>query len=126
MIKFKILISFGIKMFQYFRGENVSIASYYIQPVHFFYNSLNIESISFFSHQKSHHLLGYHATGINSSRIIFLSYLHFSNLICQAENLIRIIVSGSSSSKLLSRLTFLRSILRIHHYKKIQHYRNLH
>ena len=43
----------------------------------------------------------------------YLSSLRFSSLICQAKILIRIIVSGSSSSKLLSRLILLRSISRI-------------
>ena len=62
---------------------------------------------------QSHHPLGCHATGINSSLIFFSSSLHFSNLICQVKSLIRIIVSGSTPSKLLSRLILLKSILRI-------------
>ena len=50
---------------------------------------MNIGSITFFSssdtHQ-SHHLLGCHATGINSSLNSFLSALRLSNLICQDKN----------------------------------------
>ena len=57
----------------------------------YIYNSsINIGSISFFSssdiHQ-SHHLLGYHTTGINSSLNSFLSYLCFLNLICLTKTL---------------------------------------
>ena len=53
---------------------------------------------SSFDTQKFHHLLGCHAISINFSCNSFLSALRFSNLICQAKSLIRIIVSGSSSS----------------------------
>ena len=38
-------------------------------------------------------------------QLFFLSALHFSNLICQARNLISIVALGSSSSKLLSALS---------------------
>ena len=71
--------------------------------------SIEIGSISFSSYydtQKFHHLLGCHAISINSS-LLFLSVLRFLNLICKAKSLIRITVSGSSSSKLLSRLILL-------------------
>ena len=45
--------------------------------------------------------------------ILFLIALRYSNLICQTKILIRIIVLGSFSSKSLSRLILLRSILRM-------------
>ena len=64
--------------------------------------------------QKFNHLLGWHATSINSLFISFLNVLLFSNSICQAKSLIWIIVSGSSSSWLLSpRLILLRFSLRV-------------
>ena len=63
--------------------------------------------------QKFDHLLGCHAIGINSSLIFFFSALDFLNLLCLAKSQIIIIVSGSSSSKLLSRLILLRFTLRI-------------
>ena len=88
----------------------------YTTDAHFYNSSLKIGSIYFFSSSdmyQSHHPLGCHATGINSSLIFFSSSLHFSNLICQVKSLIRIIVSGSTPSKLLSRLILLKSILRI-------------
>ena len=57
---------------------------------HIYNSSINIGSISFLSssdiHQ-SHHLLGYHTTGINSSLNSFLSYLCFLNLICLTKTL---------------------------------------
>ena len=88
----------------------------YTTDTHFYNFLINVGSISFFSssdmHQ-SHHLLRCHAIGISSSHNSFLRALRFSNLICQAKSLIRVIVSGLSSSKLLSRLILLRSILRI-------------
>ena len=65
----------------------------------------------FFLTHQSRHLLGYHAININSSFNYFLTSLHFSNLTFQAKSLIRIIVLGSSSLKLSSRLILLRSIL---------------
>ena len=73
---------------------------------HFFFSSSDM--------QKLHHLSGYHPIGINSLVNSFLSALTFSNLICQAKILTRMIVSGSSSSQLVSpTLILLRSILRI-------------
>ena len=66
-----------------------------------------------FWHAKIPSFLVCHAIGTNSSFNSFLSALCFSNLICQAKRFIKIIVSGSSLSKLLSRLIILRSILRI-------------
>ena len=79
----------------------------YNTNAHFYNPSVRIGSISFFSSsnkQKFHHLLVCHSTGINSS----------FNLIFQTKSLIKIIVSGLSSSKLLlSRLISLTSILRI-------------
>ena len=80
------------------------------------YYSVEIGYISFFSSSDTHqphHLLRCHVTGINSSFNSFLSALPFSNLACQAKSLIRTMVSGSSSWKLLSRLILLISILRI-------------
>ena len=57
----------------------------YTTYTQFYNSSINIGSISFLSssdmHQ-SHHLLGFHATGINSLLKPFLSSLSFSNLIC--------------------------------------------
>ena len=54
---------------------------FYTINTHFYNSSINIRSISFFSssdaHQSHHLLLGFHATGINSS---FNSALWFSNL----------------------------------------------
>ena len=61
---------------------------------------------------------------------LFLNALRFSNLICQAKSLIWTKVSGLSSSKLLSILALLRSILRIpislQESLIIRHYQNLH
>ena len=61
-------------------------ANLYTTGTLFYNSSINIGSISFFSssdmHQ-THHLLGCHATGINSSYNSFLGALRFSNLICQ-------------------------------------------
>ena len=57
----------------------------YTVNTHFYNSSINVGSISFFlsSHMdQSHHPLGRHATGINSSLNSFLSSLRFSNLIC--------------------------------------------
>ena len=45
--------------------------------------------------------------------ILFLNALLFKNFLCQAESMIRILVSGSYSSRLLSRLILLRFTLRI-------------
>ena len=94
-------------------------------------SSVKIGSISFFScsdMQKWHHFLGCHVIGINSSLAFFLRSLRFPNLKCQAKSLIRITVSRSFSSKLLSRLIFLRCIDLYweypFHYKKIRHYQN--
>ena len=56
----------------------------YTTDIHFHNSSLSIMSISFFSSsdtQKSHHLLGCHAIGINFSFNSFLGVLRFSNLI---------------------------------------------
>ena len=61
--------------------------------------------------QKFHHLLGCHAIGIFT--YLFLSALRVLNLLCQAKGLIRILRSGSSSSKLLSRLILLKFTLRM-------------
>ena len=44
---------------------------------------------------------------------LFLSALRFSNLICQAKNLPRITISGSSSSKWLPGFILIRSTLRV-------------
>ena len=63
--------------------------------------------------EKLQHLLGCHAISINSLLGSFLIALRLSNLKYQAKSAIRIMVSGSSSSKLLSILIFLKSILRI-------------
>ena len=57
----------------------------FILLTHFYNSSINIGSVSFFSRSEthqSHHLLGCHATGINSLLIYFLNALCFSNLIC--------------------------------------------
>ena len=62
----------------------------YTTNAHFCNLLVKIGFISFYSSpdtQKLHHLLGCHATGINSS-FIFLRALRFSNLICQAKSLI--------------------------------------
>ena len=83
---------------------------------HFYNFSINIGSISFFSssdmHQ-FHHLSGYHATGINSLLNSFFKFFSFYKFNMPGQSLIRIIVSGSSSSKLSSKLILLRSILSI-------------
>ena len=74
----------------------------YTIDAHWKHYSIKIGSISFLSTsdmQKFHHLLGCHSVGINSSLIFYLSALRFLNLLCQAKNLVRIIVSESSSSK---------------------------
>ena len=87
----------------------------YTTNTHFYNFLMNIGSISFSSsdmHQ-SHHLSGCRATGINSSLNTFLSSFRFLNSRCQVKNLIRIILSGSSSSYLSARLILLRSIVRI-------------
>ena len=98
-----------------FFSQNVSIPPY-TTNAHFYNPSVKIGSISFFlsyDTQNFHHLLGWHANDIISSLIFFLSDLHFSNLICQAKSLRRIIVSGSSSSQLvLQRLILLRFTLK--------------
>ena len=87
----------GLKMFQYHQRQNVLILPCWIRP--------------------QHTLLQLFNTGINSSYNSFFSALRFSNLIFQAENLIRIIISGSSSSKLLSGLILilLSEIILINH-----------
>ena len=93
--------------------QNVPIPSNCINQKHY---SVAIGSISFFltsGIQKFHHILGCHVIGINSSLIFSSSALHFLTLLCQAKSLIRIVVSGSSSSKLLSRLILLRFTLKI-------------
>ena len=80
-----------------------------------------------FWHHQPHHLVGCHATGINSLLLSFLNALHFSNL-CQAESQTWIIVAGSSSLKSTSsRLILSRSTLRIPIYTtKKWLYQNLH
>ena len=68
--------------------------------------SVKIGSISFVlssDMQKFHYLLGCHTTGINSDLISLLSAFCFLNFLRQAKSLTWIIVSGSSSSKLLIR-----------------------
>ena len=85
-------------------------------PSQLFNTSINLGSNSFFSssdmHQ-FHHLSRCHATGINFSlHFTFSSSFRFPNLICQAKSVIRIIVSGSCSSKLLSRLISLGSYIK--------------
>ena len=65
------------------------------------FNTRLFNCIKSFDMQKYHHFLGCHATGINSCLIFFLSALCFLNLLWQAKNLTWIIVSVSSSSKLL-------------------------
>ena len=62
--------------------------------------------------QQSHHIVKCHATGINYLFISFLHALHCLYLLHQAVSLTRIIVSGSSMSKLTSSmLTLLTSVL---------------
>ena len=59
----------------------------YTANTHFYNSSINMGSVCFFSlsdTQQSHHLLGCHATRINSSSNFFLS---FSNLICLTKTL---------------------------------------
>ena len=64
-----------------FFSQNVLKTPNRILPTHFYNSSINIGSISFFSpsdmHQ-SHHLLGCHATGINSLLNSFFKFLAFS------------------------------------------------
>ena len=98
------------------RAKCFNTPNLYTTDMHFYNSLINIGSITFFSssymHQ-SHHLSRCHATGIKSSLNSFLNSCGFVNLICQAKSLIRIIVSGSSSSNLSSKLMLLRSILRM-------------
>ena len=79
--------------------QNVSRPLYCTTGVHFYNSSKGIGSFFFSSSDtlKSHHLLGCHATDIN---FLFNPFLNgfFSDLIFQAKCLIRITVSGSSSS----------------------------
>ena len=73
------------KMFQY-----LHIVCLVMHDADFYNLSVKISSISFFSSsdtQKFHHLLGCQAIGINSSLIVFLSALHFSNYICLTKKL---------------------------------------
>ena len=56
-----------------------------IQHPKFYNSSTNIESISIFSYSdthQSHHFLGWHATNNNYPFNYFLSFLHFTNLVC--------------------------------------------
>ena len=114
-----------------FYGYNVSIIRVKICPrgkmiqyhqfvfylnTHFYSSLINIGSISSYSASdplQSHHLLGCNTTNINSSFNSLLSSLRFPNLECQVKSLIKIIILGSSSSKLSSRLTLLKLILTI-------------
>ena len=90
------------------------IERFYSTNADFYNSSIKIGFIFFFSSSDLHqcyHLLGCQAAVINSLFNYFLSALRFSNLICHAKCLPRTIVSGSSLSKLSSRLLWLRSIL---------------
>ena len=97
-----------------FSTERFNTSIFYTTSTHFYNSLINTGSISFFSSfdmHLSHHLLGCHPIDLNSSFNIFLSSLRFSKFICLAESLIRIMVSGSYSSKLLI-LILLISVLR--------------
>ena len=66
----------------------------YTTDKHFYNPSVKIGFISFISSsdtKKFHHLLGYHATGINSSFNYFFKCFAFSNLIINMNNSTRII-----------------------------------
>ena len=78
--------------------------------------SVKIGSISFFSSfntQKFHLLLILH--------LYFFKFFACFNLICQAKSLLIIIVSGSSSSKLLSRLIFFKIYVENTHFITIKY-----
>ena len=47
LMKFKIFINFGLRMFQYLRTQSVSISPYYILPSHFYNSSIKTGSIFF-------------------------------------------------------------------------------
>ena len=78
-----------VQNFYKFWGQNVSIPQeikffnspmLYTTDAHFYNSSLKIGSIYFFSSSdmyQSHHPLGYHATGINSSLIFFFKFFAF-------------------------------------------------
>ena len=76
--------------------KNVSVPLYRIlcsTDTHFYDSSTNIVIISFSSSSgmyQSHHPFGYHATGIISSLMVFLSSSCFSNLICLTKNAVLI------------------------------------
>ena len=76
--------------------KNVSVSLYrilYSTDTHFYDSSTNIVIISFSSSSgkyQSHHPFGYHATGIISSLMVFLSSSRFSNLICLTKNAVLI------------------------------------
>ena len=77
-------------------SKNVSVSLYrilYSTDTHFYDSSTNIVIISFSSSSgmyQSHHPFGYHATGIISSLMVFLSSSRFSNLICLTKNAVLI------------------------------------
>ena len=61
-----------------------------------------------------HHLIGCHATGINSLRISFINTLSCLTLLCQAIKLKWIIVSKSSSSKLTLLIIYTHHFVEYH------------
>ena len=86
-------------IYMYYRRtlqKNVSVPLYRIlcsTDTHFYDSSTNIVIISFSSSSgmyQSHHPFGYHATGIISSLMVFLSSSCFSNLICLTKNAVLI------------------------------------
>ena len=95
----------------------------YTTHAHWKHYPVKVGSISFFSSfvmQKFHHLLGCTLVAL-IVHLFFLSAFLFLNLLCQAKILTWIIVSGPSSSRLLSlsRLILSRSIARICLWKAI-------
>ena len=82
-----------------------------ILPTHFYNSLINIESIYFlspFDTHQSHHLLGSHATCMNSLFSFFMSALHFSNLSCQAKK--PVLTREKIKRNMLDKKAFLKVI----------------